>query len=364
MGLGLVRDERPIATEAALDDLTVQRPALVLHGQPAGRSSGTELGDPERIKLVPAWHDRVKALERDVLRHGAKVMSGSTLDLSEFERLGPVIVREGLVTWSEVDYVLNGIKNGFDLGVDESRLRGKRVFRNYKSAYEKKDLVTEALRKRVQKGKTIKLGDFHGDIADLPGDAGLVVPNGSVAKKLEPDAVRPFSDHTKTGFNAACDMSQVQHTLDTYNEIAHALRPGYFMRVEDVDGAFPILPLHPKVWKYMYVWWFDVDRPLEEQDAPNTLYMHVFADFGTGPLPGIWDKFFRVCKAMAVMAGRLTLPMPHFVDDNSVIGPDEAEVNRVAECVGEYLGSIGVPFKHLKSRLAASKQLVLGFWWD
>ena len=42
----------------------------------------------------------------------------------------------------------------------------------------------------------------------------------------------------------------------------------------------------------MYVWWFDVDRPLEEQDAPNTLYMHVFADFGTGPLPGIWDTFF------------------------------------------------------------------------
>ena len=50
------------------------------------------------------------------------------------------IVREGLVTQSDVDYVLNGIKNGFDLGVDESRLQGKRVHRNYKSAYEKKDL--------------------------------------------------------------------------------------------------------------------------------------------------------------------------------------------------------------------------------
>ena len=57
-------------------------------------------------------------------------------------------------------------------------------------------------------GKTVKLGEFFGDVADLPGDAGLVVPNGSVAKKLEPDAVRPFSDHTKTGFNAACDMSR------------------------------------------------------------------------------------------------------------------------------------------------------------
>ena len=87
----------------------------------------------------------MRALERDVLRHGAKVMPGSTLDLAEFERLGPAIVREGLVTQGEVDYVLNGIKNRFDLGFDESRLRGKRVHRNYKSAYEKKDLVTDAL---------------------------------------------------------------------------------------------------------------------------------------------------------------------------------------------------------------------------
>ena len=71
----MVRDERPIATEAALDVLGVQRPASVLRGQPAGRRSGTELADFERIKRVSAWHERAKALELDVLRHGAKVMS-------------------------------------------------------------------------------------------------------------------------------------------------------------------------------------------------------------------------------------------------------------------------------------------------
>ena len=286
------------------------------------------------------------------------------MNISEFERLAPEIVRAGFVTQSDADYVLNGIRNGFDLGVNESMLPGKRIHRNYKSAYEKAELVSDALRKRVRKGKTLKLGEFHGDTAELPGDAGIVVPNGSVAKKLEPDAVRPFSDHTKTGLIAACDMTAVEHTLDTYNEISAELKPGFYMRVEDIDGAFPILPLHPRVWKYMYVWWFDVDRPLAEQPKPNTLYMHVFADFGTGPLPGIWDKFFRVCKAMAKVEGVLTLPMPHFVDDNSVIGPDEDEVNAVTERVGQYLEHLGVPFKHLKSRRAASRQLVLGFWWD
>ena len=44
------------------------------------------------------------------------------------------------------------------------RLRGKRVHRNYKSAYEKKELVSDALRKRVTKGKTLKLGAFDGNV--------------------------------------------------------------------------------------------------------------------------------------------------------------------------------------------------------
>ena len=80
---------------------------------------------------------------------------------------------------------------------------------------------------------------------------------GAVPKKLEPDSIRPVSDHTKTGFNRAVDLRAVEHTLDTYNEISRELRKGYYMRVEDVDGAFPILPLAPRVWKYMFVHWFD-----------------------------------------------------------------------------------------------------------
>jgi hypothetical protein len=97
---------------------------------------------------------------------------------------------------------------------------------------------------------------------------------------------------------------------------------------------------------------------------PNTLYVHTFADFGSAPLPGIWDKFYRCVKAMAALDGVLTLPMPHFVDDNSLIGPDASEVDRVAERLHEYLKDLGVPFKDEKSRKAATHQLVLGFWWD
>ena len=52
---------------------------------------------------------------------------------SEFERLSPFIVDAGLIESSEVEYVLNGLRNGVDLGVDESKLQAKRIFRSYKN---------------------------------------------------------------------------------------------------------------------------------------------------------------------------------------------------------------------------------------
>ena len=41
--------------------------------------------------------------------------------------------------------------------------------------------------------------------------------------------------------------------------------------------------------------------------------------------------------------------MPHFVDDNSLIGPSVAEVDRVGDSLTVFLDDLGVPFKALKS---------------
>ena len=67
---------------------------------------------------------------------------------------------------------------------------------------------------------------------------------------------------------------------------------------------------------------------------------------------------------MARHDGVLTLPMPHFVDDNTLIGPSAAEVDSVGESLSDYVESLGAPFKRMKTRKAAMRQLVLGFWWD
>ena len=299
-----------------------------------------------------------------VARFGVSAMPGNTLHLSEWNKWLPIAVEKGYVDAATADYVMHGLRYGFDLGLDESKVGARQYYRNYKSALEHRGTVSDALRKRVEAGKTLCLGPWRpGD--PLPsGGKGCVVPQGAVPKKLEPDTIRPTSDHTKTTFNAAVDLDAVAHTLNTYQEIADNLKQGYYMRVEDVDGAFPVLPLAPRVWKYMFVHWFDLNRPLEDQDFPTVLYMHVFADFGAAPSPGVWDKFFRCAKAMARAAGVLTLPMPHYVDDNSLIGPDQMEVDRVAQELGKFFESLGIQFKKLKSRPAALRQLVLGFWWD
>ena len=242
-----------------------------VQGQPApanflkGKSS-----EQDTDHQSPRWGDFI-ALQSEIERRGVSHLKGSTLDVDLFTEKLDLLVRDGDFSRSDADYLRKGITWGFDLGVDESKLPGKAVLKNYKSAFDNKQKVTDALAARVTAGKTLKLGAFDGNPDDLPGESGRVVPNGAVAKKLEADKVRPFSDHTKTGLNPASDAARVAHKLDTCREVEEALRPGHCMRIEDVDAAFPILPLAPRIWKYMYVWWYDVDRPLDEQPAQHAL---------------------------------------------------------------------------------------------
>ncbi len=327
-----------------------------------GVGSFTSIPTPKSGSVQKNYDDYMRL----VSENGLTVLQGNTITnkvLTNWKRWLPLTVEAGKISQADADHVLCGLIDGFDLDVDHKLLQGSRFHANYKSALDQAPLISDALRKRVLSGKTLKLGAWNKGDA-LPSGDGCVVPQGGVPKKLEPNVIRPVSDHTKSGLNAAVDMSRVQHTVNTYNEIAEELKPGYFMRVEDVDGAFPVLPLHPSVWKYMYVHWFDVDTPLSEQSAPNTLYMHVFGDFGAAPLPGLWEKFFRCVKAIAEVLGIVKDPVLTYVDDNSFIGAKQYAVDAEAERMAKFLPSLGVEFKDLKSRPAAIRQLVLGFWWD
>ena len=272
-------------------------------------------------------------------------------------------VARGYVRQEHADFVADGLRHGFDLGVDVTKMRGKRLYRNYPTALEARAAVTKAVRSRVDKYKTYKLFPFsEGDRHKLPWNDWRIFPMGAVSKPLEPGEMRPYSDHTKTGMKAATDLEFFRHTLSATEDIARFLRHEYYMRVSDIDAAFPLLPLRPRLWRYFLFLWYDTDAELSDQ---QWLYVHVCGDFGTAGLPGSFKIFFSdVTMGMARSEMVLTLEAPIHVDDISLIGAVQEAVDAEGVAFTAFLRTLGIFVKELKDRAAAQVQLSLGFWWD
>ena len=123
-------------------------------------------------------------LQGRVQRDGVGQLKGTQVGKAFCDKLNE-IVDAGKFNKDKADYLRDGVTMGFDLGLDESVMKGKRVFKNCPTAYAAKEKVSDALRDRVLTGKTLKLGAFDGDASKLPGKNATVVPMGAVAKKLQ-----------------------------------------------------------------------------------------------------------------------------------------------------------------------------------
>jgi len=134
-------------------------------------------------------------------------------------------------------------------------MHGHRQFNNYKSAVEAAESVSKAVQERVDAHKTVDLGPSTSRLELAVRSlftASCIFPMGAVGKSVEEyvNEKRPTDDHTRTGLNAATDMKGLRYGLNTYQEIAEGFKKFFFMRVSDVKGAFPILPLHPDLWPF------------------------------------------------------------------------------------------------------------------
>ena len=304
------------------------------------------------------------------LRHlveseGACALPGCSV---RYETFAPVMwraVARGFIKHVDASFVDDGLQHGFTAGVQVERMSGHRWFRNYPSALENRDAVVSAVLKRVDTAKTLVLGVWTDGLARglrATFGASAIFPMGAVPKNslYAPGEYRPTSDHTRTGLNAASDLAFLRHTLDTYNEIAWFLRQDYFMRVSDVDAAFPLLPLRPCLWPF-FLFRFFLDQ------SPTTyLLVHLFGDFGTAGMPGVFKKFLvDVVLGMARSEHVLTLPMLVWVDDCSLIGESRDAVDTEMVRFHDWAWrTCGVAFKAVKDKLAAQRQLSIGFWWD
>ena len=293
----------------------------------------------------------------------ACALPGCTIKYDKFLPVMWRAVARGFVSHEHATFVARGLRHGFDAGVQRSKLKGRRVFKNYKSAIDAMDKVAGATQKRIETGKTLMLGDWVTAKEELFNDVEdfIIFPLGAVPKPLEPDEVRPASDHTKTGLNAVTDMTLLGHSLTANKMIAWLLRTGYFMYVSDVEAAFPMLPIAP------WLWWFMLHRViLPSNRNRDTLCMHTHGDFGTRGMPGCFYIFYScVVVGMARSEMVLTLPMVIYVDDNALIGPYEVQTNREMDKFQEWSEDVpGVHFKRLKDKRASQVQLYTGFWYN
>ena len=64
--------------------------------------------------------------------------------------------------------------------------------------------------------------------------------NSSGGSLFSPQTIRfRQADHSKTGMKDATDLELFRHTLTALKDIARFLKHMFYMRVSDVDAAFP-----------------------------------------------------------------------------------------------------------------------------
>ena len=337
----------------------------VHHGTAASYSmDGLPLGWDEGAD-TEGYFAEMFALARRVYHGTACDLPGVSIKYESFISTMWAAVRSGHVAAWAAEFVGQGLRWGFEAGLSPSSVpRGVRLFRNYESSTgDFRGRVTKATLSRVKEGRTLDLGEWQPTYRALLqcafGDY-CIFPLGARAKPLEPDEARPTDDHTRTGTNAATDMSYLTHSLDAYAQIARHLMPGFAMHVSDVEAAFPMLPWAPWVWPRFF------HRFYPGPDQPLHLYCHINGDFGTRGLPGVFKIFFvDVLVNMARAAEVVRLPLVVYVDDLAYIGSRSSVVRRGMMMFQDWATSVcGVNFKRIKDRHASPVQLMLGFWWD
>lgn len=307
----------------------------------------------------------MRALEKIVDDEGAHKLAGCTIVFDVFLRVMMRAVARGYVRKEHAEFVKDGLQHGFDLGIDNGAVRGKRHYKNYPTAWEARTAVNKATKARCDSKKTYKILAWSEAVRhSIPWPSWRIFPMGAVPKPMEPGAMRPFSDHTKTGLKEATDMTFFRHTLTAVEDIAEHFKKAYYMRVSDVDSAFLLLPLSPRIWQYFMFLWYDVDDETSDQ---LWLYIHVFGDFGSAGMPGTFKIFFTdVVMGMARSECILTPNTKDaiYVDDISLMGRCMAALDKEGLALNGFLRSLGIMIKELKDRAAAQVQLALGFWWD
>ena len=275
-------------------------------------ASGTDFWGSSPLRLRGGGGlDELTRLRNLVHEENACALPGCNIKYDRFVSILQRAMSRGYVYDSYGNFVLHGLRYGFDIGAQRDQLKGRRVFKNYPPAYAGRQSVSTAILGRLEASKSLCLGRWHDVLADLNALASdyFVFPISAVPKPHEPEVLRPVSDHTKTGFNAHTVLGILGHSLDTFERVSWLLKKDYFMYVSDVADAFVNIPLAPWVWFFMLFRWFPVGSVEGDGSIDDHLYVHLFGDFGTRGLPGTW-KIFLVDVVINMARSEFVITLP------------------------------------------------------
>ena len=192
------------------DALAFGPDAVPFYGSASSYENGLPTGWSESSDTAGVFADMFK-WARVVHAESACALPGVSIKFDTFIPAMWRAVRDGFVQAQHAEFVHLGLRWGFEVGLHPDRVRGHRFFKNYESstAEAARPRVTDATEARVAAGKTLHFGAIKPDTLSIMKQvfpAAYIFPMGATGKPMEPTKLRPTSDHTRTGLNAACSM--------------------------------------------------------------------------------------------------------------------------------------------------------------
>ena len=207
-----------------------------------------------------------------------------------------------------VDRLIEGLKNGFDIGVKDPP-HEQYECKNLRSALKEKDFVAAALKTELNQGYI--MGPFF----DPPFDYYRVSPLGvaigkySGKKRLILDLSSPHGEDLVCSVNSGIDKAEfsLQYvTIDHAMDIIMKLGRGALLTKVDVKDAFRILPVKPEQWPHLCVKWEDkyycyVRLPFGSRSSPKiftylseAIHWIVTQNYGIKNLLFLLDDFLAI----------------------------------------------------------------------
>ena len=179
-----------------------------------------------------------------------------------------------------VDYMIDGLKNGFDIGFKGEAMATHP--KNLKSASQNKEAIQQAIDKEVQRGHTA------GPFPEPPFPITHCSPIGSAPKKdgsvrLIMDLSQPHGASINDFISKdqfSCEYSHFDEATDLINKLGK----GTLMCKLDIKHAYRLLPVRPDQWHHLCYFW------------EGNYYVDLVLPFGLRSSGSIFNLFAKLVR--------------------------------------------------------------------